>query len=262
MNETLRAITLGLVEGITEFLPISSTGHLILFGHALEFTGDFANSFEVVIQFGAILAVLVLYLKRFVALIPKDFELTKKGLVSSSGLFKLFLACLPAAVCGLLFRDYILSQLFNPKSVAIAFIVGAVLMLLIREKGQKSIEEISNRDALIVGFTQILSLWPGMSRAACSIIGGITSGMSLKAATEFSFLAAVPLIAAASLKELLDVWKMITPDQINILLIGFVVSFLSALLAVRVFIGIVSKIGLAPFAFYRIAVGVIVLFFI
>lgn len=261
MDEILRAVTLGLVEGITEFLPISSTGHLILFGHALEFTGDFANSFEVMIQCGAILAVLVLYLRRFAALVPVNASFLEPGLTGSSGLFKLFLVSAPAAACGLLFRDKILTQLFNPISVACAFIVGAVLMLFIKEKGSKKIEEITAKDALIVGIAQIFALWPGMSRAACSILGGLSTGLSLKAATEFSFLAAVPLITAASLKELLDTWSTITSAQVNLLVIGFIVSFLSALLAVRVFVGIVSKIGLAPFAYYRLVLGAGVLMY-
>ncbi len=270
MSETALAIILGLVEGITEYLPISSTGHLILFGEALQFTGEKAKSFDVVIQLGAILSVLVLFRERFVGL----FSNLKEGLANPSlafgsgifgiaGIWKLGVTTAPALVLGFLFRHEIKAHLFAPMPVAIAMAVGAILILVVEDRGTKGykheIEELTWQQAFIIGCVQCLALWPGMSRSASAIIGGMLVGLSRKSAAEFSFLAAVPILAIAALHDMVQVARVFSYDELTLVAIGFVVSFLSALVTVKWFIGLVSRWSLKPFAYYRLAVAATVI---
>jgi len=265
VSEYLIAVILGIVEGLTEYLPISSTGHLILTGEALKFTGSKAHSFEVIIQVGAILAVVILFRDRFLRLIPGMFDLSQvydKGLQGSAGVFKLGMVTLPAVVMGLLLKDTIKAHLFNPLSVAVAFAVGAIVILLVdRRSGEspgKTIEELTWKESFLIGCIQCAALWPGMSRSASAIIGGMFVGLNRKAAAEFSFLAAVPVLAAAAVKESLDAVKTFSAGDIELICIGLVVSFVTALVTVRWFIGFVSRVSLRPFAWYRLLVALVV----
>ena len=266
MDESLRATLLGIIEGLTEFLPVSSTGHLIIFGEALGFQGTFAESFDVVIQLGAILAVVFLYWRRFFGMLAfpsSQSDLVRDGLQGSAGIIKLMIVTAPAAVVGLLFHRAIKAYLFNPTSVAVALIVGGIIMIVVERSrlttAKGDVEKLTWKQALGVGIFQCFALWPGMSRSASSIVGGMLLGLRLEAAAEFSFLAAVPLIAAASLKEFVDVFHGLTSDQFLLLAVAFFVSFLSAIVAVRVFVGLIGKVGLIPFAVYRIILGIVVL---
>ncbi len=270
MSETLVAVILGLVEGITEYLPVSSTGHLILFGDLLEFEGEKAKTFDIVIQLGAILSVLWLYWPRFMALleglggVTKDpMSVFKPGLQGAAGIFKLGLVTGPALVIGALFGGRIKEHLFNSTSVAIALAVGAVLILLVerfaRFKGESGPETLTWKKSILIGCVQCLALWPGMSRSASAIVGGMMVGLSRKAAAEFSFLAAVPILAAAALHDLFKAAAVFTADDIKVVAIGFVVSFFTALLTVKWFIGMVSRWSLRPFAYYRLIVAALVL---
>lgn len=256
------AIVLGIVEGLTEFIPVSSTGHLILVGHLLGFVGEKAASFEVAIQLGAVLSVVFLYWRRFVDLIPTrsaiDSDSTLRGW---SGVWRIALATLPALIVGFLARHLIKEQLFTPLAVTWALAVGGVAILLaekfVSRRRSYSLETITLAQALGVGLFQVLALWPGTSRAAATIVGGMLVGVERKGAAEFSFLIAVPIMFAATGYELVKMRGLFAAQDLVQFGVGFVVSFLVALIAVKTFVSFLSYWSLAPFAWYRIAVAVI-----
>lgn len=248
-----QAIIIAIVEGITEFLPISSTGHMIITQSILGIEStEFVKAFLVNIQFGAILSVIVIYWKRF-------FQ-------TMNFYYKLLIAFLPAAVIGFLLGDFIDSMLENVIVVASTLLIGGVLLLFVDKwfnKPNKS-DEISNMTALKIGFFQCIAMIPGVSRSAATIVGGMANKMSRKAAAEFSFFLAVPTMAAASGYKLL---KLITnpegtamlSENLTTLLIGNVVAFLVAIVGIKFFIGFLTKYGFKAFGYYRIIVGVIIL---
>jgi undecaprenyl-diphosphatase len=262
MNDLLAAL-MGVVEGLTEFLPISSTGHLILFGHYSGFEGrmgkDFADAFEVIIQLGAILAIVAAYPGRFVGLLRFG---DNRGFSGLRGISLLLITTIPASVLGLLTHHLIKEKLFHPLTVAAALAVGAVWILLTERFAPKprveGLDSLTWREALAVGLFQCLSLWPGMSRAASTILGGMISGVERKTATEYSFFAAVPVMIAATIFELHKSYKVLD-GHFTILAIGFVVSFFVAWLAVKGFVWFLGRHTLAPFGWYRLAVAAAVL---
>jgi len=260
MHDLLIATLLGIVEGITEFLPVSSTGHLIISGHLLGFVGDEAASFEVIIQLGAILSVVLLYWRRFVGLIPasvKAFE--PSNLEGWSGLWRIALATFPALVVGYGARHVIKEQLFNPSAVTLALAIGGIAILLVERYAAKrktnSLERLTLPQALGVGLFQVLALWPGTSRAAATIVGGMLLGLDRKSAAEFSFLIAVPVMLAASGYELIKMRHEMALQNVLQLGVGFVVSFIVALITVKVFVSFLQRGKLTPFAWYRILVA-------
>ena len=254
-------LVMGLVEGLTEFLPVSSTGHLILAGHMLGWTGPEAESFEVIIQLGAILAVVWEYRKPLAGVAagalrdPASFGLVRN----------LALAFAPAAVAGLLLHRVIKERLFGPVTVAGALVVGGILMLVIErvkpEARFTSILQIPWTRALAVGCAQTLSLFPGASRSAATILGGMVAGLDRRTATEFSFYLAIPTMLAATGYELIKSWSQLSSAAFGHLAAGFVVAFVSALAAVRAFIRYVARHDLTPFAWYRVALGAVVLIY-
>lgn len=254
------AVVLGVVEGLTEFIPVSSTGHLILVGHLLGFVGEKAASFEVAIQLGAVLSVVFLYWRRFINLIP-DRSAVDSGstLRGWSGIWRIALATLPALIVGFLARHQIKEQLFTPLAVTWALAVGGVAILLaeqfVARRRSYSLETITPAQAFGVGLFQVLALWPGTSRAAATIVGGMLLGLERKGAAEFSFLIAVPIMFAATGYELLKMRALFVTQDLVQFAVGFVVSFLVALIAVKAFISFLSYWSLAPFAWYRIAVA-------
>ena len=265
LSEPIKAVVLGVVEGLTEFLPVSSTGHLILFGEYLQFTGEKAHSFEVIIQVGAILSVILLYFGRFKGLFADGFSLKRlfaPGLYGAAGLGKLALVTAPALVAGLLLHKTIKAHLFAPLPVATALIIGGIVILWVErsrsEREGVSADEITSRQALVIGCLQCLAMWPGMSRSGTVIIAAMLLGLNRRAATEFSFLAAVPVLTAAAAKDLVDALPGISADFVQLLLIGLVVSFFTALITVKAFTALVSKMTLAPFGVYRLALGAFV----
>jgi undecaprenyl-diphosphatase len=248
------AIILGIVEGLTEFIPVSSTGHMILVGEFLKFKGEKAEVFEVFIQLGAILAVAIISRDRFRNLL--DFRSTL-NLSGFRGCLRIFLTTAPALVVGAILHGVIKQRLFNPLTVMIGLAVGGVAILLVerflRQKKGKEMETLTPVQALAIGCTQCLSLWPGMSRSACTIMGGMIFGLSRRAAVDYSFLAAVPVMSAA---VTYDLWKsrhILTWSDAPIFAVGFAVSFLVALLAIRFFMGLLATWDLRPFGYYRIA---------
>jgi undecaprenyl-diphosphatase len=259
VNSWRIAAILGVVEGLTEFLPVSSTGHLIIAGHLLGFTGDKAASFQVAIQLGAILAVFFLYWRRFAELVPERMPFPPKprsAMNGWSGLWRIALATLPALAAGYLGRHAIKAQLFNPEAVTLALAVGGAAILLVERtfsrRAANGIDKLSLSQALGIGLFQILALWPGTSRAAATIIGGMLVGLDRKSAAEFSFLIAVPVLFVASGYELLQMRDQIGSQELAELVIGFLVSFIVALAAVKAFVKFLEHGKLTPFAWYRI----------
>jgi undecaprenyl-diphosphatase len=243
-----QAIIIAIVEGITEFLPISSTGHMIITETVLGMNiDDFTKAFTVNIQFGAILSVLVLYWKRF--------------LQSWSFYQKLFIAFLPAAVIGFLAGDFIDVMLGNVLVVACTMLLGGILLLFVDNWFNKPVEnqEISYSTALKIGFWQCIAMIPGVSRSAASIVGGMQQKLTRSNAAEFSFFLAVPTMAAASAYKLLKDYKHFNADNIGILAIGNLVAFIVALIAIKTFITYLQKHGFRLFGWYRIVVGTIIL---
>ncbi len=255
----INAIILGIVEGLTEFLPVSSTGHLILAGQLLGFNDDKGKVFEIAIQFAAILAVVWEYRARLAHTLT---SITSEA-VSQRLAINLIVAFLPAAVLGFLFLKQIKAHLFNPIVVASAFIIGGLLILWAERRQHvihaESVDDMTWRDALKVGFAQALSMIPGTSRSGATIIGGLFFGLSRRAATEFSFFLAIPTMFAATLYDVYKHRDLFSVDDIALFAVGGTVSFISAFLAVRGLIRFISRHDFAVFAWYRIAFGVIVL---
>jgi undecaprenyl-diphosphatase len=259
MLDWFTAIVLGIVEGLTEFLPVSSTGHLILAGSLLDYHGPQAVAVEIVIQGAAILAVCWEYRVRLAhtALHFVHEPASRRFLVN------LVLGFLPLAILGLAFKDVIEEHLFRPVPVAAALIVGGVLILAVdRREGDaqlKLVEDVSPWVALRLGFWQALALFPGTSRAAATIIGGVLMGMSRRLATEYSFFLAIPTLLAATFYKLIESRELFTSDTLGPLALSAAFAFATALIAVRGFIRFVGTHSFAAFAWYRIAFGALVL---
>ena len=255
----VKALILGVVEGVTEFLPISSTGHLILAGQLLGYTGERAEVFSIVIQTGAILAVVWEYRRR---LLDTARDL---GTKPQSGRFALNLAIafLPLACLGLLFGERIKATLFHPVPVALAFIIGGFIILWAERRQHtirvERVEEMTWLDGLKLGVAQAFALIPGTSRAGATIIGGLLFGLSRKAATEFSFFLAMPTLIVAGAYELIKYRALFRAGDLDMLLVGLVAAFVSALFAVRALLRFISTHDFTAFAWYRIAFGLLVL---
>jgi len=257
----LKTIIMGIVEGATEFLPISSTGHLIITGDVLGFLSkDKRDVFEIIIQLGAILAVVWQYRTKVMHVATNLHEDKSRRLV-----INLFIAFLPLAIIGLAFHNQIKALLFNPKSVAIALIVGGFIILWIEKKLPKvtihSADDMDWKHAIKVGFAQAIALIPGASRAGSTILGGMLFGLSRTAATEFSFFLAIPVMLAATAFDLYKNKDMLATNDLLIFLIGFITAFIAALIVIRVLIRYVANHDFTVFAWYRIAFGAIVLFY-
>jgi undecaprenyl-diphosphatase len=262
MDNLWQALILGIVEGLTEFLPVSSTGHLIITGHLLGFTGEKAATFEVVIQLGAILAVAVLYRERFLGLLKHD---PQKNFSGIRGLWLLFLTSVPASVIGLFAHGAIKEHLFTPSTVAWALGVGALAIIAVESVRRKArfsgLDELTPAIALGIGFFQAVSLWPGFSRAAATIMGGMLLGCERKLAAEYSFIAAVPIMIAATGFDMLKSMHLFSASDLPFLAVGFVVSYFAAWAAVKGFIGLLQRVTLRPFAYYRLVIAPLVLIF-
>lgn len=255
-----KTIIMGLVEGATEFLPISSTGHLIIAGDLLGFlTKEKRDIFEIIIQLGAILAVCWAFKQR---LLDTASTLTKEA-KAQHFVRNLLIAFMPAALLGLLFHHAIKQYLFSPLTVAFALIVGGFAILWIERLPLKTptqnIDDISSKQALQIGFAQALALVPGVSRAGATILGGMLFGLNRTIATEFSFFLAIPIMFAATGYDLLKNWRLLTMDDLTVFVLGFVAAFLSALVAVKFLIRFVQTHNFIAFAWYRIIFGIIVL---
>jgi undecaprenyl-diphosphatase len=261
MAEWLTILILGLVEGMTEFIPVSSTGHLIVAGHVLGFEGESAKTFEIFIQLGAILAVVFLYKDTFLGLFTGH---RTRGVVGFHGLLLLALTTLPALVVGALAHGYIKKYLFNTHTVALGLGVGGVAILLVElalpRARRDGLGTLRWREALIVGLFQCLALWPGTSRSAATIVGGMIAGMERKTAAEYSFLAAVPLMCAAVAFDLFKSREILHAADVPVFALGFVVSLISAAVAVKGFLRLLGAYTLSAFGWYRIIIAPIIWF--
>ncbi|MDX5628832.1 MULTISPECIES: undecaprenyl-diphosphate phosphatase [unclassified Brenneria] len=262
------AFILGVVEGLTEFLPVSSTGHMIIVGHWLGFADDKAKTFEVIIQLGSILAVVVMFWRRLFGLIGIHFgQVPHEG--HTAGRLKLshiLLGMIPAVVLGLIFHD-VIKSLFEPKNVMYALVVGGFLLLAAewlkpRQPRAVGLDDITHRQAFMIGCFQCLALWPGFSRSGATISGGMLVGVSRYAASEFSFILAVPMMMGATALDLYKSWHFLTLSDLPMFAVGFITAFVVALIAIKTFLQVIKRISFVPFAIYRffVAAAVYVVF--
>ncbi|HCL76470.1 undecaprenyl-diphosphate phosphatase [Stutzerimonas nitrititolerans] len=254
-----QALILGVVEGITEFLPVSSTGHQIIVADLIGFGGERALAFNIIIQLGAILAVVWEYRRRIIDIVvglPKEQQAQKFTV-------NLLVAFMPAVVLGVAFADLIHEYLFNPITVAMALVIGGVVMLWAEKRQHRiqaeTVDDMRWTHALKVGFAQCLALVPGTSRSGATIIGGLLFGLSRKAATEFSFFLAMPTMVGAAVYSGYKYRELFQPGDFMVFAIGFVTSFIFAMLAVRALLKFIGNHSYAAFAWYRIAFGIIIL---
>lgn len=268
--EILKAIFFGIIEGITEWLPVSSTGHMILldeFIH-LNVSSEFYKLFEVVIQLGAILAVVIMYFK---AIFPFGFGKTKEDTKNTFNLWrKIIVACLPAAVLGILFDDWLDAHFYTPIVVALMLIIYGIIFIVIESRGLGSgktdkIEDISYKQALGVGCFQLLSLIPGTSRSGATIIGGLILGLKRSVAAEFTFFLAIPVMAGASmlklLKYVMDVGFVFKYHELMVLGVGSLVAFIVSILVIKFLMSYIRKHDFKVFGYYRILLGLLVILY-
>jgi undecaprenyl-diphosphatase len=259
MHSTISAIVLGIVEGLTEFLPISSTGHLILVNHFFRFSEQFTSLFDIVIQLGAILAVVVYFWKRLFPLGQKPAEAMRTLTLWG----KTIVGVLPALAIGAVAAKQIKAHLFNPLTVALALLIGGIILIWLESRKKKAtittVEKLSYGTALGIGLIQCLAMVPGTSRSAATIIGAMLLGSSRVVATEFSFFLAIPTLFAASVFSLLKAEFVLSSAELKLLLIGFVVAFLVALVVIDTFLKFIAKYDFKCFGVYRILLGVLIL---
>ncbi|KAB7706486.1 undecaprenyl-diphosphate phosphatase [Bacillus aerolatus] len=269
--ELFVAFILGLVEGATEFAPVSSTGHMIIVDDILLkskelFSAPVANTFKVVIQLGSILAVVVVFKDRIINLLGLQ---KRTSATYQAGprltLLQVFVGLIPAIVLGFLFEDYIDKHLFNLNTVLIGLVAGAVLMLAAdwlapaRVKTE-TVDDITYKQAFLIGLFQCIALWPGFSRSGSTISGGVLLGMSHRAAADFTFIMAMPIMAGASALSLIKNWEHFTIDALPFFIVGFISAFIFALVSIRFFLALINKVKLTPFAIYRIVLAAFIYF--
>lgn len=261
MEDLGAAVLLGIVEGLTEFLPVSSTGHLIVAGRLLGFDNEFGKTFDIAIQLGAIFSVVIYFREKLSSIIKKSF----KDALHGNFILSVLLAFLPAAATGFLMHKWIKAHLFNPATVGAALILGGIAILIIegrKDLGSQegNVEAISFRQAFLIGCAQCLSLIPGVSRSAATILGGLVFGLNRPAAVEFSFFLAIPTMFTATGYSILKDFGTLNPHQWKTLAIGFMVSMAVALLVIAWFMAFIKKYTFVSFAWYRIIFGALVIF--
>ena len=272
--EILKAIILGLVEGLTEFAPVSSTGHMIIVDDLLlqseEFLGSkyVANTFKVMIQLGSILASVIVFRDRFIDILGLNRlfhkETKREPGTGHFNLLHVIVGIIPAGIFGVLFEDYIDEYLFSTETVAIGLILGSILMIyadLHTRKNQPtivSLDQLTYKHAFTVGLIQCFSLWPGFSRSGATISGGVLTGLNHRVASDFTFIMAVPIMAGASLISLVKNLEYFTIDALPFFIVGFISAFIFALISIRFFLKLINKIKLIPFAIYRIIVALLI----
>ena len=264
--ELLRALILGFVEGMTEFAPVSSTGHMIIVDDMWLKTESFlgmysANTFKIVVQLGSILAVVVVMWKRLFSLVGL-YKIDSEESSKQFNLLHVIVGMLPAVILGFALKDFIDDHLFGVKTVIFSLIAGSILMIIADKLGPKkpkivSLDQITYTQAFKVGLVQCLSLWPGFSRSGATISGGVLFGMSHKTAADFTFIMAVPIMAGASLVSVLKNWEHINMNDMGFYAVGFISAFVFALISIKFFLKLVSRIKLMPFAIYRLVLAAV-----
>ncbi|HEX7056569.1 MAG TPA: undecaprenyl-diphosphate phosphatase [Bacilli bacterium] len=258
------AVVIGIVEGLTEFLPVSSTGHMILVGHMIGFYGDKSEVFEIVIQLGAILAVAVLYWRRIVDLFASVVGKKRHAPgIPRLNLLHVIIAIVPVMGLAYLFQDFIKGALFSPETVLIGLVLGGIFMIVAEKKKTaaqtETMDQLTYRQAFLIGLSQILSLWPGFSRSGSTIAGGMLAGASRAVSADFTFLIAIPVMTVATGYELLKNIHAMSMHDFGFFAVGFIVSFIFALLAVASFIRVVQRLSLVYFSYYRFVLAAVVL---
>ncbi|WP_141432207.1 undecaprenyl-diphosphate phosphatase [Bacillus sp. 03113] len=260
-------IIMGIVEGLTEFAPVSSTGHMILVGHLLGFEGTTrVTTFEIVVQLGSILAVVVVFWKRILNILGLSKKETDDQNIGKLSYIHILIGILPFFLFGAVFYDFI-KTLFTPQTVVISLIAGGILMMaaeFIRKPSPtaSTLDQVSYKQALGMGLFQCLALFPGFSRMGATLSGGLLIGMNHKTASEFSFIMAVPIMAAASGKDLLESWSYLSVSDLPLFISGFLTAFIVALIAIKFFLALINKIKLVPFAIYRFVLAILFWIFI
>lgn len=261
MDAIVIALILGIVEGLTEFLPVSSTGHLILATDLLKQNQEALTSFNIIIQFGAIMAVVVLYWDRFVDFFTPSHIINLKNSYHEKklNLIHIAVAIIPVLAIGFVTRKFIKAHLYNPSFVIFTTVFVAIIILIVEKLKPKvevkSLDEITYKDAFLIGLGQCFALFPGVSRSGATMLTAMVRKFDTKTAADFSFLISVPVISAATLYELLKSFHEFHADQFLMLAIGLVTSFVVAIIAIKTFLTILKKLGLIPFAYYRIIFG-------
>ncbi|MBD8499869.1 undecaprenyl-diphosphate phosphatase [Paenibacillus arenosi] len=268
--ELFAAFVLGIVEGLTEFAPVSSTGHMIivddwLFKTKEMFSPEVANTFKVVIQFGSILAVVVLMWDRFMTMLGLKKVTGEQALQPRLKLTQVIVGILPFGILGFIFEDFIDTYLFSTQTVVIGLVLGAFLMIAAdllapRVKKVETVDQVTYKQALTIGLVQCLAMWPGFSRSGSTISAGVLLGLSHRAAADFTFIMAVPIIGGASFLSLVKSWDAITADVIPFFVVGFISAFLVALVSIRFFLKLINRIKLIPLAIYRIVLAAVIYF--
>lgn len=264
--DLIKALILGFVEGMTEFAPVSSTGHLIIVDDMWlkteEFLGKYpAITFKIVIQLGSILAVVVVFWKRLFSLVGL-YKIDGKKMNSRFNLGHVIIGMLPAVILGFAFKDLIDDYLFGVETVIFALVAGAILMIVADKFGPKkpkvqTLDQITYKQAFSVGLVQCLSLWPGFSRSGATISGGVLFGMNHRTAADFTFIMAVPIMMGASLVSVLKNWEYLSMDNLSFYIVGFISAFVFALISIRFFLKLISRVKLVPFAIYRLILAAV-----
>ncbi|MBO0586728.1 undecaprenyl-diphosphate phosphatase [Sporosarcina sp. E16_8] len=264
--DLIKALILGFVEGMTEFAPVSSTGHLIIVDDMWLKTEDFlgkypAITFKIVIQLGSILAVVVVFWKRLFSLVGL-YKIDGEKVNSRFNLGHVIIGMLPAVILGFAFKDLIDDYLFGVETVIFALVAGAILMIVADKFGPKkptvqTLDQITYKQAFTVGLVQCLSLWPGFSRSGATISGGVLFGMNHRTAADFTFIMAVPIMMGASLVSVLKNWEYLSMDNLSFYIVGFISAFVFALISIRFFLKLISRIKLVPFAIYRLILAAV-----
>lgn len=264
--ELLKALILGFVEGMTEFAPVSSTGHLIIVDDmwlkTSEFLGKYsANTFKIVIQLGSIMAVVIVFWKRLFSLVGL-YKMKDVAPGSQLKLTHVLVGLIPAGVFGLLFEDFIDEHLFSVETVLVGLVIGAILMIIADKYGPKdpktkTLDQITYKQAFSVGLVQCLSLWPGFSRSGATISGGVLFGLSHRTAADFTFIMAVPIMFGASFVSLFKNWEHVNPDDLSFYIVGFISAFVFALISIKFFLKLIERVKLTPFAIYRLVLAAI-----
>jgi undecaprenyl-diphosphatase len=265
MYDFIKAIILGIVEGLTEFLPVSSTGHMILVGDLLNFEGEAADTFKIVIQLGAVMAVLVLYWSRYMGIL-KDMLAFKFKTPGKLNALHLIIAMIPALIVYLVLKDFIKEVLFGSDKVLIGLVIGGILMIVAsrvkRKVTSENTDDITYKQALGIGLFQCLALWPGFSRSGSTISGGLLLGTSQKAAADFTFIISVPVMFGATILDMYDSREHLTSDALLLFLIGFIAAFVVAMIAVVTFLNLIKRLKLEWFALYRFVLAAVFYFLV
>jgi undecaprenyl-diphosphatase len=257
----LKALILGIIEGLTEFIPVSSTGHLIIFADILNFNSIPEKVFEISIQTGAILAICIIYRKKLTNVALNFYHDTN----SQNFIINLLIAFTPSVIIGLMLHSFITKHLFSSTIVAISLIIGGIIMIIFDrlkiERTCEDIDKVTRSTALKIGLFQLISMIPGVSRSGSTILGGVYCGLSRKTAAEFSFFLALPTILGATVLDLYKNYHLISVEHISLIFVGFVAAFISGIIVVIKLIEFIQKFGFTPFGYYRIILGTVILAF-